>query len=92
MQKLEKNVAVHHVKDRLENRMNWDKIYNKLKHAKKLIDDTPNMPIEKFESALLEAVINLQKAIDMARDKRKTIPLDMKPSDEGGLVQRRQDG
>ncbi len=30
MQKLEKNVAVHHVKDRLENRMNkcngWDKL------------------------------------------------------------------
>ncbi len=75
--------------------MNWDKIYTKLKHAKKLIDDVPNMPIEKFEIALLDTVINLQKAIDIAwriKTKRDTIPLDMKPSDEGGLVQKRQDG
>ena len=46
--------------------MDWDKIYNKLRHAKKLIDDVPNQPIEKFEIALMDAATNLYEAIHIA--------------------------
>ncbi len=51
--------------------MNWNEIYTKLMLAKKFIDDVPNMPIASFESALLDALINLQKAIEIAERKKE---------------------